>query len=155
MKPPPQRKQVAGSSPKSYSDKDELEDALITTARRPLFMRAYANYWANTGSVQSEKYTFEEYYRHLMRSEEEHALQTEVPAWLSGVVSQDKIWTIATMNKGQTPLLITGDSARNKFMVLPGGGYIMIEIKLPDQWDILVAPMGYEPLSHFETGCSD
>ena len=141
---------VARDLSKAYSDKGELEDALIATARRPLFMRAYANYWANTGSVQIDKYTFEEYYRRLMRLEEEQAAQTEVPDWLRGVVRQDEIWTIATMNKGQTPLLIAGDSARNKFMVLPGGGYITIEIKLPNQWDDLIAPMGYEPLNRFE-----
>ena len=146
---------VAKDLSKAYSDKGELEDALISTARRPLFMRAYANYWANTGSVQSDKYTFEEYYRYLMRSEEEQVAQTEVPDWLRGVVRQDEIWTIATMNKGQTPLLIAGDGARNKFMVLPGGGYITIEIKLPDRWDDLIAPMGYELLSCSEAGESD
>ena len=141
---------VARDLSKAYSNKGDLEDALIATARRPLFMRAYANYWANTGSVQSDKYTFEEYYRRLIHSEEEQAAQTEVPDWLRGVARQDEIWTIATMNKGQTPLLITGDSARNKFMVLPGGGYITIEIKLPNQWDDLIAPNGYEPLNRFE-----
>ncbi len=134
----------------AYFEKTDLEDALIATARRPLFMRAYANYWANTGSVQSDQYTFEEYYRRLMRSEEEQAALTGVPDWLRGVARQEEIWTIATMNKGQTPILITGDSARNKFMVLPGGGYITIEILLPEQWDALIAPMGYEPLSRFE-----
>ena len=35
------------------------------------------------------------------------------------------------------------------FMVLPGGGYVTIEIRLPENWDALIAPMGYEPLSHF------
>ena len=50
---------VARDLSKAYSDKGELEDALIATARRPLFMRAYANYWANTGRVQSDKYTFD------------------------------------------------------------------------------------------------
>jgi hypothetical protein len=133
----------------SYSDKSMLEDDLIETARRPLFMRAYANYWANTGSVQSDKYTFEEYYGRLMHSEEEQAALTEVPDWLRGVSRQEEIWTIATMNKGETAFLIAGDSSRNKFMVLPGGGYITIDIKLPDEWDTLIAPMGYEPLSHF------
>ncbi len=134
----------------AYFEKTDLEDALIATARRPLFMRAYANYWANTGSVQSDQYTFEEYYRKLMRSEEEQAALTGVPDWLRGVARQEEIWTIATMNKGQTPILITGDSARNKFMVLPGGGYVTIEILLPEQWEALIAPMGYEPLSRFE-----
>ena len=74
---------------------------------------------------------------------------------MRGVARQEEIWTIATMNKGQTPLLIAGDGARNKFMVMPGGGYFTIEIKLPDQWDTLIAPMGYEPISHFEIGSSD
>ncbi|MBR4236572.1 MAG: hypothetical protein IKR85_11020 [Clostridia bacterium] len=140
---------VADDLAGTYTDKDELEDALVATARRPLYMRAYANYWANTGSVQSEKYTFEEYYRQLICSEEEQAAETKTPDWLKGVVRQQQIWTIATMNKGETAFLIAGDSARNKFMVLPGGGYVTIEIRLPEDWDALIAPMGYEPLSHF------
>ena len=140
---------VAGNLARIYTDKADLEDALVTTARRPLYMRAYANYWANTGSVQSDKYTFEEYYRRLIRSEAEQAAETDVPDWLKGVVRQRQIWTIATMNKGETAFLLAGDSARNKFMVLPGGGYVTIEIRLPEDWDVLIAPMGYEPLSRF------
>ena len=140
---------VAGNLARIYTDKADLEDALVTTARRPLYMRAYANYWANTGSVQSDKYTFEEYYRRLIRSEAEQAAETDVPDWLKGVVRQRQIWTIATMNKGETAFLLAGDSARNKFMVLPGGGYVTIEIRLPEDWDALIAPMGYEPLSRF------
>ena len=112
---------VADDLAGTYTDKDELEDALVATARRPLYMRAYANYWANTGSVQSDKYTFEEYYRRLIRSEAEQAAETDVPDWLKGVVRQRQIWTIAAMNKGETAILLAGDSARNKFMVLPGG----------------------------------
>ena len=140
---------VARDLAKSYQSKDSLEDALVETARRPLYMRAYANYWANTGSVQSDKYTFEEYYRRLLRSSEEQAADTAVPEWLKGVVRQKQITTIATMNKGETAMLIAGDDARNKFMVLPGGGYVTIEIRLPDDWDSMIAPMGYEPLEHF------
>ena len=34
-------------------------------------------------------------------------------------------------------------------MVLLGGGTITIEIRLPEDWDALIAPMGYEPLSRF------
>ena len=140
---------VARDLARAYPEKAALEDALIAAARRPLYMRAYANYWANTGSVQSDKYTFEEYYRRLLRSEAEQAAETDVPDWLKGVVRQQQIWTIATMNKGETAFLVAGDSARNKFMVLPGGGYVTIEILLPEDWDALIAPMGYEPLSRF------
>lgn len=140
---------VAGDLARTYPDKGDLEDSLVATARRPLYMRVYANYWANTGSVQSDKYTFEEYYRRLMRSAAEQAAETDVPDWLKGVVRQRQIWTISTMNRGETAFLIAGDSARNKFMVLPGGGTVTIEIRLPENWDALVAPMGYEPLSRF------
>ena len=33
--------------------------------------------------------------------------------------------------------------------MLPGGGYITIEIRLPENWDELLAPLGYEPLARF------
>ena len=79
----------------------------------------------------------------------EQAALTDTPEWLKGVAQQKQIWTIATMNKGETAMLIAGDDARNKFMVLPGGGYITIEIRLPENWDELLAPLGYEPLARF------
>ncbi len=145
---------VAKDLSKAYGEKAALERALVETARRPLFMRAYANYWANTGSVQSDKYTFEEYYRMLMRQEAEQAAQTDTPDWLKGVARQQQIWTIATMNEGETAILVAGDEARNKFMVLPGGGYVTIEIRLPENWDQLIAPMGYEALERFTLGKS-
>ena len=57
--------------------------------------------------------------------------------------------TIATMNKGETAFLIVGDADRNKFQVVPGGNRVTVEIRLPENWDELIAPMGYEPLSSF------
>ena len=132
-----------------YPTKAALEDALIETARRPLYMRAYANYWANTGSQQYGKYTFEEYYKKLLNDPEELAAVTATPDWMRGITEDTQLETIATMRKGQTPLLITGDTDRNKFQVMPGGGYVTIEIQLPDNWDELVAPLGYQPLSAY------
>jgi len=32
---------------------------------------------------------------------------------------------------------------------MPGGGYVTIQIELPENWDELVAPLGYEPLHSF------
>jgi hypothetical protein len=32
---------------------------------------------------------------------------------------------------------------------LPGGSSVTIEIKLPANWDALMAELGYQPLSHF------
>ncbi len=86
---------------------------------------------------------------YLLRDPDEQAALTDTPDWLKGIVSEPQIETIATMIKGQTPLLVVGDADRNKFQVMPGGGYVTAEIKLPENWDELVAPLGYEPLSSF------
>lgn len=148
-------REVARALAAGYSTKELLEEALIETARRPLWMRTYAHYWANTGSQQFDKRTIEEHYQMLMRDQAEQAKMTDTPEWLKGIVEAEKIMTIATMNQGQTPLLVTGDSDRNKFQVMPGGGYVTREIRLPENWDELVAPLGYEPLSSFYLQASD
>ena len=140
---------VAKDLASQYATKSDLENALIETARRPLYMRTYANYWANTGSQQFDKYSFEAYYNKLLSDPAELAKLTDTPVWLEGIVDAAQIETIATMLKGQTPLLVTGDSARNKFQVMPGGGYVTVEIELPDNWNALVEPLGYEPLENF------
>ena len=140
---------VARDLAEVFSSKDALEDRLIELARRPLFMRAFANYWANTGSNQSARYDFESYYQKLLADPEEKAALTDVPDWLRGFVSDEKIETVATMLKGDTAILVTGDGDRNKFMVLPGGETVTMKIELPENWDELVAPMGYEPLENF------
>lgn len=140
---------VARDLAAKYSTKSALEDALIETARRPLYMRVFANYWANTGSQQFDKYTFKRYYNKLLSDPNEQAALTDTPAWLEGIVKDAQIETIATMIKGQTPLLLTGDTDRNKFQVMPGGGYVTVKIELPENWDELVAELGYEPLSNF------
>ena len=140
---------VARNLANGYATKEDLENALIRTARRPLWMRAYANYWANTGSTQFNKRTLEEHFKMLLSDSDERAALTNTPEWYAGFTDDKKIYTIATMVKGQTPILVTGDADRNKFMVLPGGGYATVEIKLPENWDELVAPMGYEPLASF------
>ena len=140
--------EVARDLASAYASKEALEDALIEQARRPLWMRTYANYWANTGSRVSEKYTFEEYYEKLKRDAQEGAALTDAPAWMEGF-TDGMLETVAAMQKGQTALLVTGDDSRNKFMVLPGGGTVTVEIELPENWDALVAELGYAPLESF------
>lgn len=142
-------KDVAKDLSALYASKNALENALIENARRPLWLRAYAHYWANTGSQQFNKRTLEEHYQMLLRDSAELAELTETPDWLKELIDEDEIVTIATMLKGQTPLLVTGDTDRNKFQVMPGGGYVTVEIRLPDNWDELLAPLGYEPLESF------
>lgn len=132
-----------------YKSKEALELDLIATARRPLWMRTFAYYWANTGSSQHDKRTIEQEYNYLKNKTDENVAMTDTPEWMKGFVDDDKIMTIATMKKGQTPLLITGDASRNKFQVMPGGGYVTVEIKLPENWNDLVKPLGYEPIEKF------
>ncbi len=43
--------EVAALLKGKYGTVDALEDQLIATARRPLYERAYANYYANPGSA--------------------------------------------------------------------------------------------------------
>ena len=32
---------------------------------------------------------------------------------------------------------------------MPGGGFVTTEIKLPKNWNELVAPLGYQPIENF------
>ena len=141
-------KPIAELLSQTYSTKEELEDALINTAKRPLWMRAYALYYANSGSQQNT-IPLDQYYTNLQTNEDEKAALTNTPDWLKGFVNDEKIWTITTMNKGETKIIVTGDNVRNKVQIMPGGGYATAEIHLPDNWDTLIAPMGYQPLSTF------
>lgn len=140
---------VAKDLAKEYKTKSDLEDALIETARRPLALRTYAHYWANTGSQQYKRRTFDEHYEMLKKEEVEQAKLTPTPEWYKPIIDEKEIMTIATMNKGDTAFLVTGDANRNKVQVIPGGGFVTTEIKLPKNWNELVAPFGYEPIENF------
>ena len=49
-----------------------------------------------------------------------------------------------------TAFLVTGDAARNKIQTMPGGGTATIKIELPENWNELMAKLGYEPLKKYE-----
>lgn len=141
---------VAALLKEKYSDKPEFEQALIETARRPLYERTFANYYANPGSrIDPEQFTFSRYEKRIQRTE--NAALTEAPVWhaLPEDCKSDKMYTIPAMQEGMTAILLTGDSARNKMQIMPGGGYATVRIELPSQWDKLMADKGYRPLSDF------
>lgn len=140
---------VAKDLAAKYKTKDSLENALIESARRPLNLRAYAMYWANTGSQQFNRRTFEEELEMLRNDEKEQVAKTPTPEWYKPFITEHEIETIACMNKGETAILVTGDANRNKIQTMPGGGYVTNEIKLPENWNELVAPLGYEPIENF------
>ena len=130
-----------------YPTKEELEKALIATARRPAYERAYANYWANPGSAFPARYTVDMHVKKIIR--EEGGELTAPPPWIAKVPGQEKIYTVPVMKAGMTPILVTGDSDRNKVQTIPGGNSATIEIDLPANWDSLMANLGYRPLKEF------
>ena len=136
---------VARDLARRYPTKEKLEEALVATARRPAYERAYANYWANPGSAfNPARYTVFQHVRRIVR--EEGGELTAPPPWLARVPGKRKIYTVPVMKAGMTPILVTGDSDRNKVQTVPGGSSVTIEIRLPANWDELMVKIGYRPL---------
>lgn len=138
--------EVAALLKEKYNTIDALEDQLIATARRPLYERTYAHYYANPGStIDPDRVSLEQYMERLR--EEENAEMTPTPEWYASDEAQ--MLTIPTMVKGETAFLITGDPSRNKVQTLPGGGMSTVQVELPADWDALMEEKGYEPLRTF------
>lgn len=127
--------------------KEELENALVKNARRPLDERAYANYYANPGSsFEGKNYTLEQHKRKI--AEAEDALTTTPPNWLKWT-GKSALDTVLVMKKGKSAIIVTGDANRNKVLTVPGGGMATIKIDLPDNWDKLMEELGYEPIKDY------
>jgi len=125
-----------------------LERAYAGEARIPLAERAWANYWANPGSAADPAKTpLAAHERKIAAAE--GAERTPLPPWLEGLVDAEEIDTVPAVAPGRTAFLVTGDSSRNKFMTIPGGGFATVKIELPAAWDRLMAERGYEPLGSF------
>lgn len=138
---------VAKDLAKKYKNKESLENDLIKTARKPVYMRAYANYWANPGSQQFERFSFSQYQANITRKEQ--AEHTDLPPWLKFNSKEEKVLTVPVMSEGMTPILVTGDRDRNKVQIMPGGSYVTIKVELPKNWDQLVKDLGYQPIRSF------
>ena len=139
---------VAKDIAQKYSSKDQLEKALVATARRPVYERAFANYWANPGSAfDPNKYTVEMHYRRILKNE--NGRLTDAPPWFPKLRGAEKIETVPVMKPDMTPILVMGDRNRNKVQTMPGGGYATIEIELPAKWNDLLANLGYPPIEQF------
>lgn len=136
---------VAELLSRNFPTIDALEDALITTARRPVKERAFANFYANPGGSKDLDYNFQKYQGHI--TSYENAAETTTPPWCAA--TEKTMMTVATMEKGSTAFLITGDAARNKMQTMPGGGNVTIKVELPANWDALMSALGYQPLRSF------
>ena len=149
-------KNIAKKLKNKYKSKSEYEDALINTARRPIWLRVYAHYWANTGGSLYNRMTLEEHYAQIIDTEAEDAKMTDVPIWYQKMLSgTEQIMTGATMTKGNTSIIITGYSTMNTVQILPGGGFKTIKLELPDNWDQLMDELDYKPLRNFYLGKED
>lgn len=138
--------EVAAHLQEKYGTVDALEDQLIMTARRPLYERTFAHYYANPGSaIDPDKVSFEQYMDRLQ--DEENAEMTTTPVWYAS--DEPQMLTIPTMVKGETAFVITGDASRNKIQTMPGGGMSTVAVELPAEWDDLMEEKGYEPLRSF------
>lgn len=128
-----------------YPTTAALEDALIATARRPVWERAFANFYANPGGSKDLNYSFSQYLGHIRNYE--NAQETPTAPWYAADDATQM--TVATMERGATAFLITGDAARNKMQTMPGGGNATVGVDLPANWNALMEALGYRPLSTF------
>lgn len=148
-------KEAAATIAQGCSSKTELKDTLIDTARRPLWMRTYAHYWANTGSKIHMNTTFDEHYNDIKRGastenvERDYVSQTPVPEWLRGVVPFETIDTTQTIEANNTGFVITGGDISSQIQVMPGGDACSFNVNLPRNWDTLVANEGYSPIENY------
>ena len=138
---------VARNLAAKFNSKENLEKALVATARVPLEQRATANYWANPGSAfNPATYSVDDHIDKIARAE--GAAETSTPTWLEWC-GMERLQTVPVMQEGKTAMLVTGDANRNKTMCLPGGGFATVKIQLPGNWDALMAEKGYKPLKSF------
>lgn len=137
------------------SSKTDLQTVLKDTARRPLWMRTYAHYWANTGSKIHMNTTFDEHYNDIKSGvstenvERDYVSATPSPQWLRGVVPFETIDTTQTISEGNTGFVITGGNVSSQIQIMPGGDCCSFNVNLPRNWDELVAREGYSPLSNY------
>ena len=138
-------KPVAKNLAKRYRTPYALEHDLISTARRSLHERVFANYYANPGSNPEERHPIRNWRGHLTRTE--GASSTPTPVWYD--TPETQMLTIPAMKEDMTAFIITGDSSRNKVQTMPGGGFETVKIELPHNWNQLLQEKGYKPISEF------
>ena len=116
---------VAATLAAKYSTPEQLEQALIKTARRPTSERVFANYYANPGSNPEQRRTVRQWEWYISNNEDSQL--TPPPVWHA--TSDSEIATIPTMKRGMTAIIITGDESRNKVQIMPGGGFTSRAVK--------------------------
>ena len=143
---------------KEQASKTALKETLTDTARRPLWMRTYAHYWANTGSKIHLNTTFDQHYMDIKKGlstenvERDYVSETPVPEWFRDVVPYETIDTTQTIEANNTGFVITGGDTGSQMQILPGGDTCSFNVNLPRSWDTLAANEGYRPIGEFYLG---
>ena len=142
---------VAAILAREYGTVGRLESALVELARKPVWERTFAKYYASPGSAKDGgEHTIRQYSGYIRRTE--GAAMTPTAPWRDYPESEQQ--TVPVMKAGMTDFIITGDAARNKIQTMPGagigGGSATIRIDLPPNWDALMTERGYEPLAKFQ-----
>lgn len=136
-----------------YRTKADLESALVAEAVRPLWMRTYAHYWANTGSKIHLNRSFDEYYEALKNGEETENVEADIvtvrqaPMWLTKIVPSETIDCVQTLDPGHTGFVITGGDDVRSALILPGGDCVSYPVRLPSGWHGLTKALGYPPIT--------
>ncbi len=148
-------KDAAETIASGCSSKTELQEILKNTARRPLWMRTYAHYWANTGSKIHMNTTFDQHYNDIKRGastenvERDYVSTTLTPEWLRGVVPYETLDTTQTISEGNTGFVITGGDISSRIQIMPGGDACSFNVNLPRNWDELAACEGYSSINGY------
>lgn len=148
-------KGAAATIASGCNSKTQLQSVLKETARRPLWMRTYAHYWANTGSKIHMNTTFDQHYNDIKRGastenvERDYVSTTPTPEWLRGVVPYETLDTTQTISEGNTGFVVTGGDVSRQIQIMPGGDACSFNVNLPRDWDTLVAREGYNPIGNY------
>jgi hypothetical protein len=125
-----------------YKTKLSLIEDLIKTARKTTFEAAFSKLYGSFGPVYG---TFEEVLKDLLASPD--AEKRKLPPWYPRFPGWEEIVTTPCITAEKMPeILVCGDLNRNKTQTLPGGSVSTQEVKLPTNWDKLMAELGYPSL---------
>lgn len=148
-------KQAATTIASGCSSKSDLVQVLKNNARRPLWMRTYAHYWANTGSKIHLNVSFDKHYNDIKNGlstenvERDYVSETAVPEWLEGIVPFSTIDTTQTIDENNTGFVITGGNISSQAQIMPGGDCASFNVSMPRTWNTLTAGEGYSPIEDF------
>ena len=87
-----------------------------------------------------------QYTRYIEQNEE--GATTTTPPWYDRTETTQK--TVPCMRKDSTIFIITGDTARNKVQVMPGGNFSTAAVEVPAKWDSIMAAKGYPTLESMQ-----